>query len=450
MPVYFDYALKVSICLAVIFIFYTVLLKQSTYYTCNRYYLLLFSILSFIAPFINIGLLVQAHRLSAVSFVDQIPSINSSIETVQSVNDETGFTTWQILSFTFLLVSFMLVVRLAIQLLSIRKLRSKATLLAEGEVKIYHLSHPVRPFSFMNSIFINTNNYSANELPEIIDHERVHVVQNHTIDVLLTEIICILNWYNPFAWLIKKAVRDNLEFIADDAVISRGVDKKSYQYLLLKVTGDIPSSIASSLKFSSLKNRITMMNKTKTTKFHLLKFALLVPMVMLLLLAFRNRNDIQPAATELSPAAENYILSSLTYAIPNEKVKAIVINENDKSLLRTGEILNLTMIRKEKDRLKDLLERNGYTKLNSNAIGFMIDTASVNNSFSIEVKINVEPVSVSGSRKTVSYNNTIIPSKDKGAGSIGKENIKVKPYIPIIADTRINSYLNSGKTTPGC
>ncbi|MEJ7685284.1 MAG: M56 family metallopeptidase [Segetibacter sp.] len=80
--------------------------------------------------------------------------------------------------------------------------------------------------------------------------------QKHTLDVLVTEIICILNWYNPFAWLIKNAVRENLEFIADDAVIRKGANRKNYQYLLLKVTGDIPSSIASSFKFSSLKNRI--------------------------------------------------------------------------------------------------------------------------------------------------------------------------------------------------
>ena len=450
MPVYFDYALKVSICLAVIFIFYMVMLKHSTYYTCNRYYLLLFSILSFMVPFINIDFFVQAEGLRAVSFVDQIPSINSTMQTMQPVNDERAFTIWQILTIIYLMVSFILAVRLAVQLFSINKLKTKATLLAEGEVNIYHLSHPARPFSFMKSIFINTGNYSANELPGILDHERVHVEQRHTIDVLITEIICILNWYNPFVWLIKKAVRENLEFIADDAVISQGFDKKNYQYLLLKVTGDIPSSITSNLKFSSLKNRIIMMNKVKTTRFHLLKFALLVPLVMVLLLAFRDRNYHQPTDTAMSPMTENYFLSSLTYTIPNEKVKSIVIKENDKSLLRTGEILNLSMIKREKDRLKDLLERNGYNKLNSNAIGFMIDTTAVNNSFSIEVKINVEPVSIAKTSETTGLNKTLSYTKEKWQGSIEKENIKSNSPLPIAAEiTPLNAYLNVGKT-PGC
>lgn len=409
MPVYFEYALKVSLCLAIIFLFYTLLLKRMTYYTWNRYFLLLFSMLSFVVPFININVFVQSQQLDNLLFVKQIPIIPNNKVPLSFVNNTEALNYWYILSVVYILVCSILFLRLLVQLLSIRKIRSEATLIAGGEVKIYHLSKPVIPFSFLNSIFINQNNYTENELHEIIEHEGVHVQQKHTIDVLIAEVICTLNWYNPFAWLIKKAVRENLEFIADDAVIAKGVNRNNYQYLLLKVTGNIPSSITSNLKFSTLKNRIFMMNKTKTSTFHLLKFALLVPIIMLLLLAFRSSKETKRKVK--TEEAENYTLSALTYSIPDAKAKSIVLKEEDKCLLKPGQQLNLKLIYNEKHRLKTLLERNGYNNLRSNAIMFWIDTISVKNSFSIEIHINVEPAVVSSvNRKLILFNGKILMS----------------------------------------
>lgn len=413
MPVYFEYTLKVSIGLAVTFLFYTLLLKRMTYYTWNRYFLLLFTALSFLVPFININVFIQPQHTTAVSFINEFPSIHSY--EINGINSNAAMITyWQILFAVFLLVSCALVLRLLIQLFSIKKIKSRSTLLARGEENIYHIAEPILPFSFFSSIFINTNNYSSSELQDILNHERVHAREKHSTDMLIAEIVCILNWYNPFAWIIKNAIRENLEFIADDAVMKKGVDKKSYQYLLLKVTGDLPSSIMSSLKFASLKNRILMMNKTKSSGVHLLKFVLLVPIIILLLLAFRSRKDAAPTTAEVkSMASETYTLSTLTYSISDEKAKAIVLKEKDKSLIKPGELLNLSLIHNEKDRLKKLLEKNGYSNLKSNAIRFMIDSASVNNSFSVEIKINVEPgiVSAGGKKRFIPFYTEIIESQ---------------------------------------
>ncbi|GEO07719.1 M56 family metallopeptidase [Segetibacter aerophilus] len=391
MPVYFEYALKVSISLAIVFLFYTLLLKRMTYYRWNRYFLLASSLLSLVVPFINVSVFIQPKEQSVISLVNEIPSIHA-IEIGAESNNAGMVVYWQIVSVVFLLVSIALVFRLLVQFFSIQKIKAQSTVVAIGDDIVYNIPQQILPFSFLDNIFINVNNYSEKELHDILKHERIHVQEKHSLDMLVLEIICVLNWYNPFAWMIKKAVRENLEFIADDAVVTRGVDRKSYQYLLLKVTGEIPSSIASSLKFSSLKTRIIMMNKSKTSQLHLLKFSLLVPMVVVLLLAFRNSKEVAPKTDKVaSVTTETFTLSTLTYSIPDEKVKAIVVQEKDKSLLKPGELLNLTLIQNEKDRLKSLLEKNGYINLKSNAIRFMIDTASVANSFSIEVKINLEP-----------------------------------------------------------
>lgn len=412
MPVYFEYALKSSLCLAVIFLFYTLLLQQITYYRLNRYFLLIFSILSFIIPFINVTVFIQARQLKNIPFINYFPVIVNNKMLSNLGNNHITFNYRQILSAVYIFISSVLFFRLLVQLLSIRKIRSKATCILTGVVDIYHLSEPVLPFSFLNNIFINKDNYSEKELQEIIDHEKVHAQQKHTIDVLLTEMICIFNWYNPFAWLIKKAIRENLEFIADDAVIQKGADRKSYQYLLLKVTGDVPSSIASNLKFTSLKSRIRMMNKSKTGKSHLLKFAFLVPLVTFLLLAFRNKHEIyHPATKEQSAVTKTYILSSLTYSVPDKKVEAAVKKEKENCLLKTGEALSLEMVFNEKTRLKSLLEKNGYNNIGDHAITFMIDTTLGNNSFSIQVNINLTKDELSESKEESGQNGNKISTR---------------------------------------
>jgi hypothetical protein len=144
------------------------------------------------------------------------------------------------------------------------------------------------PFSFGRSVFINSQLHTEEEIEDILLHEYIHVRQRHTIDVIWSEILCLLNWYNPFAWLIRFHIRQNLEFIADGKVLENGIDKKKYQYLLLKVTGCSPFKISTPFNFSSLKKRINMMNKIKSAPVHLLRFLFMLPLLAVLLLAFRS------------------------------------------------------------------------------------------------------------------------------------------------------------------
>jgi beta-lactamase regulating signal transducer with metallopeptidase domain len=107
----------------------------------------------------------------------------------------------------------------------------------------------------------------------------------------MAEMLCILNWYNPFAWFIRHNIRQNLEFIADDNVVRSGMDIKAYQYHLLKVVGIPQYRIANQFNFSSLKKRIMMMNRAKTAKIHLVKFLFILPLI---------------AVTDGLPTGDNY------------------------------------------------------------------------------------------------------------------------------------------------
>jgi len=285
-----------------------------------------------------------------------------------------------------------------IQLLSFKKVTANAKLVSSVfNIKLYHLERDIMPFSFGNAVYVNQTKHSVSELDDIIKHESVHVHQQHTMDVIFAEIICILNWYNPFVWLMKNAIKQNLEYLADDTVLKYGADKKSYQYLLLKVTGYSPLQIVSSLKISSLKQRIFMMNKTRTSKKHLLKLLLALPIVAFMMLAFRNTNSTVISG-ESNMQEQSFILSELSYNIPDAKIDMLVKNNNNNSLLQVGKPFSISLIKNERDRLKTLLEKNGYSSISNNAISFLIDSSSVNNRFAVQVNIDL------ARQKTTTYN----------------------------------------------
>lgn len=295
MSLFFAYLIKFSIGLAAVYLFYRFVLRKLTFYNWNRWYLLGYTFLSFFIAAINITPLLQQNKLADSKTIQWVPSLDLSDQNSQ-VNDTVTKASgqWSIWNWTvFILMAgtIVLLARLFIQYLSFLRIRSKAELLSDNGMRIYQVEGDIIPFSFGNSIFINQKLHTEQELQEIIRHEFVHVKQRHSIDILWSEVLCILNWYNPFAWLLRHAIRQNLEFIADNKVVSNGIDRKQYQYLLLKVIGNNHFSIAPKFNFSSLKKRIAMMNKLRSAKVHLLKFLFVLPVALVMLLAFRSKYE---------------------------------------------------------------------------------------------------------------------------------------------------------------
>ncbi|AXY76156.1 hypothetical protein D3H65_20135 [Paraflavitalea soli] len=293
MPYIAQYLLKLSISLSVVYLFYALVLRRLTFYTCNRWYLLGYSFLAFFIPFVNISPMLDRGAWKDYKVVQLIPVVGN-YEAAASASPLNAWTVSLLLLISGIVV---MLVRLLMQYLSFRRIRRSSQLLSDNAVKIYQVDKFIIPFSFGRSIFINQHQHNEDELKEIIRHEFIHVKQRHTADILWSELVCMLNWYNPFAWLIRRAIRQNLEFIADHQVLEAGLDRKQYQYLLLKVVGVPAFAIANQFNFSSLKKRITMMNKMRSAKVHLIKFLFVLPLVTILLLAFRSAAIDHAAAT---------------------------------------------------------------------------------------------------------------------------------------------------------
>jgi beta-lactamase regulating signal transducer with metallopeptidase domain len=284
----FDYILKLSVSLAIVYLFYQLVLRRLTFYNWNRWYLLGYSALAFLIPLMDITKTLNRNDWNRSVILQYIPVIEVNERTTAAAVTARTWTGFDWLFILLLAGMLVLIIKFAIRYLSFLKVRRGAILLADGDAKLFMVEKHIIPFSFGNNIFINNQLKDEAELKEIIRHEFVHVKQKHTHDIIWSELLCILNWYNPFVWLIRKAIRQNLEFIADNKVLEQGFDKKKYQYLLLKVTGNNHFSIANQFNFSSLKKRIAMMNKMKSARAQLIKFLFIVPLIAIMLLAFRN------------------------------------------------------------------------------------------------------------------------------------------------------------------
>jgi beta-lactamase regulating signal transducer with metallopeptidase domain len=343
-----QYFLKLSLSLAVIYLFYYFILRRLTFYYHNRWYLTGYSLLCFFIALINIHPVLEKGRLLDNSILTAIPTVHDfAANGTEDVIKTPGGGLWNWLVLIFVTGFVVLITRLIVQYISFRKIKRNAELLTDGDWKVYQVNKTIIPFSFGRSIFINQHQHEEQELKEIIRHEFVHVKQRHTIDIIWAEILCALNWYNPFAWLIRIAIRRNLEFIADNNVLESGIDKKQYQYLLLKVIGISHFSIANQFNFSSLKKRIVMMNKIKSARVQLLKSLFVLPVIAMLLLAFRsqvngnskkeitkvNSTDTLPVKTvigERIPALRTMIIDSVPeQTVPNEKGYFIDIKDRN-------------------------------------------------------------------------------------------------------------------------
>lgn len=265
--------------------FYYFVLRRLTFYNWNRWYLLVYSTLCFFIPFIDLS--PSLSERSSTEIYHWVPMVEPSLSSITNVSgDDISYTDAMLV--IFIAGVIIMLIRLFIQLLSFRKMVKKAKLLSSEVVNIYQVDEPVIPFSFGRSVFVNPSLHTTAELQEIILHEFIHVKQRHSADILFAEILCMLNWFNPFAWFIRSAIRQNLEFAADEQVIQNGVNKQAYQYLLLKVIGNNQFSIAQKFNFTSLKKRIAMMNKNKSASRHLLRFLFVLPVLSVILLSFRK------------------------------------------------------------------------------------------------------------------------------------------------------------------
>lgn len=201
-------------------------------------------------------------------------------------------------------VTCVLLLRFLWQLVSIILLRNNSQSSYICDTEVYLLTDDEGPFSFFDWIFINPERHKSDEIEEIMMHELTHCQQLHSIDIIFSELFCIIFWFNPFVWLLKREVRLNLEYLADNSVLANGKDNKEYQYHLLGLTyRKNVATITNNFNVLPIKKRIKMMNKKETKGILKAKYALYIPLVAMLL-AVSNLEAIARNVAKVTASVE--------------------------------------------------------------------------------------------------------------------------------------------------
>ena len=297
------YCLKLSIGISSAYCFYFVFLRRLTFFKWNRSYLLASMSLSIVLPLFDVAdyISVSNDQYPILTSFPPLTTAFTSPATISPTLPGFSFSWRSAFEMTIGVGIIFFLARLVIDSLSLRRIRKQALLLKRKRVSVYHLDGEILPFSFGRSIYLNAKTLTDKQMEEVIRHETAHAIGNHTVDITFAEILCCINWYNPFVWLIKQAIRQNLEFIADNQSLLNGSERKSYQYLLLSITSGKQFRLSNRFSFSSLTYRIRMMNANRSRKLSLVVYSLFLPITFILLMAFRGVGDFKVLSANSTP-----------------------------------------------------------------------------------------------------------------------------------------------------
>ena len=333
MGIFFVYILKTSVCLAVFYLFYRLLLSKETFHRFNRLALLGVLLLSCLVPFIEVT--TQEASEMSQPFLS-LEEMFLMVEPAPMTTEASAPFPWRALLLLVYLLGILFFLGRHLWSLGrmLRLLRSShKESLEDGITLFVHDAKEVAPFSWMKSVAISKYDLEENG-DAVLTHERAHVRNQHSWDLLLAEGCIFFQWFNPAAWLLKQELQTVHEYEADEWVIENGIDAKTYQLLLIKkAVGARLYSIANSFNHSSLKKRITMMIKKKSNPWARLKYLYVLPLAAVAVAAFA-RPEVSNELVEISNAKVN----DLTSIVKTEEVKSVE-NSLDEKFKLSGQVM---------------------------------------------------------------------------------------------------------------
>lgn len=284
--------LKSSACLAIFMVFYKLCLEKTSANHFKRFYLISAILLSLSIPFITFTKYIEPQIVNA-TIVTEFDANSIFEKKLNNIvfKDYVPYFIWSIYALGVILLSFRFLKNLYTLF---QKIKTNPKFKNEKFINVL-LKDLIIPYTFFNYIFLNKTNYENNLIPnEVLLHEQIHAQQKHALDILFIEILQVLFWFNPLLFLIKKDIKLNHEFLADQAVLKYGIDSSTYQKTLLTFSSNASSNnLTNAINYSLIKKRFTVM-KTKTSKTILwLRSLILLPVLAILIYGFSNKNYVE-------------------------------------------------------------------------------------------------------------------------------------------------------------
>lgn len=314
------YIIKSALVLALLYICIMPLLEKETFHRLNRIIILGCLLLSFIVPFI--------HFTGGTN-----PTVNMVRQAVQlpeimidgNRNEQSTWNLGNIMICIYIIgvvaIFFMTVVQTSSLILRMRKCEQIAD--NRGNT-IVLTDYAISPFCFFHYIVMSHDDYTNNR-GFILTHEQEHIRLHHYIDLIVLQLATIIQWFNPFVWLIGKNLKAIHEFEVDDAVLNKGIDATQYQqFLVIKAVGNRLQPFANNLNKESLKRRIIMMNQKKSNRWMMLKALFVIPVTTLAVSVFANTTDMSNMAKAANTTANSISTNNMQTKQSDKKIFKVV------------------------------------------------------------------------------------------------------------------------------
>lgn len=326
------YLIKINVALVLLYGFYRLTVSRDTFFGLRRLTLWLIYAVALMVPALNLEYWVR-DTPTMESMANVYADTFYPVVVVKA--QASGITWMDMLLGIYWVGVAVLSLRLVWQLFSIIRLAVISRKQEVEGIMVHLLKGEGSPFSFSRWVFMYPSTLEGKQLHEVMVHECTHVSGLHSLDTLFSELFSIACWFNPFAWLMKQEVRMNLEYLADESVLSDGNARKSYQYHLLGLAYRQPNEltkIANNFNLLPLKKRIKMMNKRRTSEIGKAKYLLFAPLVGVLLMVSniesvaREIGEQIPEVAEVQQKAEQALNTDVAVANPMAKEVIEVMN----------------------------------------------------------------------------------------------------------------------------
>ncbi|TDP02880.1 M56 family metallopeptidase [Flavobacterium sp. 245] len=330
MEALFIYIAKSAGLVVMFYCVYHFLLRKETFFNTNRWFLLAGLGTSALLPLLVYTKTIFVQPTPVSNF--ELGQVSLSQNISQNISNQSFEVNWNYILLVIYGLGFLvLFIKFALDFYSLQSVLKGKKIKQQADFKFIDTTENIAPFSYFEYIVYNSSMYTSSELENIIEHEKVHSDQNHTADILIARIFCLLFWFNPVIWLYKKAIAQNLEFIADKEAAKKLSDKRAYQYTLLKITTH-ESCIAITNHFyqSLIKKRIVMLNKNQSRKRNSWKYYVVIPALVSFVLLFQieviAKERQQASRNEVSKTGNSVDVYKISKKVTDQELKEIAEN----------------------------------------------------------------------------------------------------------------------------
>jgi len=310
------YLIESGVCLSVFYLMFKIFLARDTFVNRNRFFLLFSIGFSLIVPCLSLSVsdsimpTVNQFKWEALVNFEGIVQNDSNSLKSDSFQISISF-----LGMIYLLGVFLSSLRVFKHAIRLIKQISANEIIETDNLKIISVRENSSPYSFFRYVFLNLENTSYSEQKHILLHESIHAKQYHSVDLILTEVLKVIMWFNPFIYFIQKSLIEMHEYLADRECINLGTDKIDYQNTLVKnVESRMMLAFTSAFNSSLTLKRIKMIKKINTSGYAHLKILLVIPVLIFAFVSFGfigskthilegNLDGYYPAVKSYNPVA---------------------------------------------------------------------------------------------------------------------------------------------------